>query len=122
MTNEQIQKFKNKLEAEKKDLEAELKTVGRKNPDNPNDWEPVPPESDEMTKADDNDEATRIEEYEDNTAILKQLEARYNEVGAALKRIASGSGYGVCEVCGKEIESDRLEANPAATTCKEHMK
>jgi RNA polymerase-binding transcription factor DksA len=32
----------------------------------------------------------------------------------------SGS-YGKCEVCGKAIEADRLEANPAAPTCKEHM-
>jgi hypothetical protein len=29
--------------------------------------------------------------------------------------------YGLCEVCGKEIENDRLEANPSAKTCKEHM-
>ena len=27
-----------------------------------------------------------------------------------------------CKVCGKEIEEKRLEANPAAETCMEHMK
>ncbi|HLP44231.1 MAG TPA: TraR/DksA C4-type zinc finger protein [Candidatus Nanoarchaeia archaeon] len=121
MTNEQIQNFKNKLESEKKLLETELASVGRRNPDNPGDWEATPADPDETTKADTNDEGTRIEEYEDKTAILKQLETRFNEVEAALGKIASGTGYGVCEVGGEPIESDRLEANPAATTCKTHM-
>lgn len=121
MTNEQIENFKNKLEEEKRVLEGELKSVGQRNPDNQADWEATPPEADETTKADTNDEATRIEEYEDHAAILKQLEARFNEVESALGRINAGE-YGICEVDEKPIELDRLEANPAATTCKEHMK
>ncbi len=121
MTNEQIQNFKNKLESEKKVLQSELESVGRINPDNPKDWEATPPEADEATKADTNDEGTRIEEYEDHTAILKQLETRFNEVERALEKISSGNNFGICEIGGEKIELDRLEANPAAITCKAHM-
>ncbi len=65
------------------------------------------------------DTAEQIEGFEDNTAILKELEIRYNEVLAALARIDAGS-YGVCDVGGEAISEARLEANPAATTCVEH--
>lgn len=109
--------FKATLEAEKATLEAQLATVGRRNPSNPNDWEPVPQatglESDVL------DTAEQIEGFEDNTAILKDLEIRYNEVLAALARIEEGT-YGTCEVGGEAISEARLEANPAATTCVEH--
>ncbi len=121
MNTEHTQKFKSKLEEEKTLLESDLKSVGRINPENPGDWEAIPADLDETTKADTNDEATRLEEYEDNTAILKPLESRYNEVKKALEKIHSGKGFGICEVCSKPIEADRLEANPAAPTCKEHM-
>jgi RNA polymerase-binding transcription factor DksA len=43
-----------------------------------------------------------------------------NTVVHALGKIEAGT-YGVCEVSGMDIEEDRLEANPAARTCKAHM-
>jgi RNA polymerase-binding transcription factor DksA len=116
---DQNNKFKEKLEKEQILLEQELASVGQKNPDNPGDWEATPVVMDTL-KADENEVADTIEEYEGNTAILKQLETRYNEVLSAIKRIDAGT-YGTCSVCGKPIEADRLEANPAATTCKEHL-
>jgi RNA polymerase-binding transcription factor DksA len=119
MNENDITKFKEKLEAEKTLLESELATVGRVNPSNPNDWEATSTDLNE-TKADEIDVADTIEEYEDNTAILKQLETRYNEVKKALNKIEIGT-YGVCDIGGEKIEADRLEANPAANTCKEHM-
>lgn len=117
-----ISYYKGKLEEEKATLEKELKTVGRINPDNPKDWEAVPPPMVDGPEPDPNDVADRIEEYEGNAGILKQLEVRYNEVTAALAKIEKGSGYGICQEGGEEIEEERLEANPAATTCKKHMK
>jgi len=114
-----IDLYKTKLEAEKALLEKELLTVGRRNPDNPADWQATPAVMD-ILKADENEKADTIEEFETNTAILKQLEIRYNNVKDALERIAKGT-YGKCSVCDKEIEADRLEANPAATTCKIHL-
>lgn len=111
--------FKEMLLKETEVLESELGTVGRKNPDNPSDWEAT--EGNVVTDtAEEGDVAEGIEEYESNSAVLGQLEIRLNEVKSALKKIENGN-YGVCEIGGERIELDRLEANPAATTCKKHM-
>lgn len=110
--------YKTKLEEEMKLLEEELQSVGRKNPDNPNDWEAKPP-SENILMADENEVADTIEDFEQNTAILKQLEIRYNEIKGALSRMEAGN-YGKCEVSGEMIEEERLEANPAARTCIAH--
>lgn len=111
--------FEAKLLEEKAILEAELATVGRRNPDNQKDWEAIPVVMDALS-ADENEVADTIEEFEGNTAILKQLEIRYNDVLLALDKIKAGT-FGTCETDGGEIEMDRLEANPAARTCKAHM-
>jgi RNA polymerase-binding transcription factor DksA len=111
--------FEKKLKKEKAELEKQLKSVGRKNPDVPADWEAVPAERD-ISQADDNIVADGVEEYEENAAILGTLEARYKDVKSGLDKIKHGV-YGLCQVCEKQIEQDRLEANPAARTCKEHM-
>jgi DnaK suppressor protein len=119
MNKSQIQHFKEKLEEEKAKLIAELKTIGRINPDNPQDWEALPGEKDDGT-ADPNDFADSIEEYEGNTALLKELETQLKDVNDALKKIDKGN-YGICEISGDTIEIERLEANPAARTCKLHI-
>lgn len=112
-------KFKGLLEAEKAKLEAELATIGRKNPNNPEDWEAVQGETN-VDYADRNEMGDAIEQYEENTGILKQLETRLNNVNKSLQAIEEGT-YGICSVSGQPIELDRLEANPAAQTCKAHM-
>lgn len=111
--------FKEILLIEVSDLEKQLSTIGRKNPDNQKDWEATVPENN-TDEADETEVADSIEQYENNSAILNQLEIRLNEVKSALTKIDSGK-YGICEVGGEEIEEDRLNANPAATTCKIHM-
>ena len=110
--------YKEILEKEKTRLEEELGSVGRRNPSNPADWEALPETTGQ--EADPNDAADLIEGYEANTAILKELETRYNEVLAALARIDAGT-YGICTVSGEEIEPERLAADPAAQTCKAHI-
>ena len=111
--------FKQKLEAEKEKLEEELKSVGRRNPDNPKDWEAKPAEYD-ADAADPNEVADTIEEFENNAGIVKQLEIRYNDILNALRKIEEGK-YGLCEISGEPIEEARLMANPAARTCTKHM-
>ncbi len=110
--------FKNRLNEEKTKLENELKTVASKDPNNPTNWDAVVRGG--VAEADDNLAADAIEDYDENLAITNSLEARYADVVGALERIEKGT-YGMCQVCSKEIESDRLEANPAAKTCKEHL-
>ncbi len=115
---ENIEHFKRKLEEEKTLLAKELETVGRINPSNPKDWEPKPTNTDFLA-TDPNEVADSIEDYEQNAAILKQLEIRWNDVNLALKKIAENT-YGTCEVGNESIEKERLEANPAARTCIAH--
>lgn len=110
--------FKAKLKDELKRLEVELKSVGEKNPRNKEDWEPKPADFRPDT-ADESEIADSLEEFGTNSAILKQLEIRFNEVKAALERIENGE-YGICKISGEEIELPRLEANPAAETCIKH--
>ncbi len=112
-------KFKDLLTSEMAELEKQLSTLGRKNPDDANDWETTKEEGAEDS-AEEGDVADNIEQFENNNAVLEQLETRLHEVNAALAKIEDGT-YGVCNVCGEKIEEDRLGANPAAATCKTHM-
>ncbi|MCR4334408.1 MAG: TraR/DksA C4-type zinc finger protein [Patescibacteria group bacterium] len=113
-------KYKKLLENELKIVTDELKSVGHINPSNPADWEANPPK-DKEDDADENITADNIEAYEDNSAILKELEIRFNEIKVALQKITDNK-YGICEKCGKQIEIERLDANPAAVTCIADMK
>lgn len=47
---------------------------------------------------------------------VRFLAKRIAQLRKALTRIKLGK-YGVCEKCGKMIDTDRLAANPEATTC-----
>ena len=77
------------LTQEKTTLEEELTSVCRRNPSNPADWEAVP--DDVGHESDPTDQADLIEDFENNTAIVKDLEIRYNYVLAALSRIDAGT-------------------------------
>lgn len=55
-------------------------------------------------------------EREKNVALLSQLERKKEGVEAALRLIEKGK-YGICERCGKEIPTERLEVRPDATLC-----
>ena len=107
-----------KLEDEKIKLESEMRSIGRRNQRVPNDWESVPSET--GAKPDLVDQADVIISREENASLLADLEARYDTVLLALKKIEQGT-YGTCEVCGSSIEEARLEANPAASTCLLHL-
>lgn len=113
-----IEVYKKALEEERERLIAGLSSVGRRNPSNPKDWEAVPDETGQAPDILDAGEI--IEGFGQNAAILSDLEARYQLVLEALQRIQDGT-YGACSVCGVEIETDRLSAEPAATTCKAHL-
>jgi DnaK suppressor protein len=110
--------IKTKLETEKKLLENELASIGRV--DKTGDWEATPEEQTTGPEADENDLADRSEDFEERSGILDPLEKRLADINKALKKIEDGN-FGICEVCGKKIEEDRLEINPAATTCKDDM-
>ena len=111
--------FKKRLEEERTQLEGQLGSVGRRNPSVPNDWEQTP--SEDGNETDPIDQADVITTRQNDAAVLDALEARYDGVLRALQRVDAGT-FGVCEVCGAKIASERLEANPSATTCALHMR
>jgi len=119
MNKKDLEHFKNKLQKEKILLEDELKTVGHKNPGIAGGWE-ASPENIDADSADDNEVADKMEGLEENNGILQKLDKQLVEVVSALDRIEKGT-YGICTVCGKPIEKERLEANSSAQTCIEHM-
>lgn len=101
-----IQKFKERLEEEKKALEKERVENG-----------PVREEADlEM-----HDEiADMLENLEEKEATETELEQSLTKINQALARIANGT-YGLCQICQNPIETERLEVSPEATTCKAHL-
>ncbi len=114
------QKYKGKLEEELEVVEGELSKVGVQDPNNPSNWVPKMPEEN-ISTADKNDVADTIDDVQTNNAIVNDLEVRYNNIKLALDKIEKGT-YGICEVEEKEISEERLDANPSARTCKEHLK
>jgi len=111
-------KIKEKLEKERDILIEELRDMGKLNTET-GEWEAIPEELD-FPESDQNDMADRFEDFEARSSMLKTLEPRLNNILKALKELPKES-FGKCEVCKKDIESDRLEANPAARTCKKHL-
>jgi RNA polymerase-binding transcription factor DksA len=111
--------FTKVLRDERVRVESELSSLGIKDPNNPAQWDTTGGDID--TTATESDElADRQEEYEERGEELDALKNRYTDIQDALKKIDDGT-YGICEENGEPIEMDRLEANPAARTCKAHM-
>ena len=111
-------KIKEKLEKERDLLIEELKGMGKLNTET-DEWEATPEELD-FPKSDQNDMADRFEDFEARSSMLKTLVSRLNDILKALKNVNRES-FGKCEVCKKDIEMTRLEANSAARTCKKHL-
>lgn len=121
--------FETKLKAEYARLTAELQSLGRIDPSNKDNWETTYSDLRSKTGAletspepDPIDSADLIEEYETRTAVEIPLEIQWNVVKQALARIVAGT-YGTCTVgnAPHPIETARLEANPAASTCIAHL-
>jgi RNA polymerase-binding transcription factor DksA len=48
--------------------------------------------------------------------LVESLKSQVEEIDKALAHISAGK-YGVCDVCGKEIDPDRLAFRPASILC-----
>jgi len=112
--------FRRKLDEERLRVEGELKTIAKISPDNPKDWQSVPPDSD-VQPGEASEMADRFEEMGNRAAREVELETRLNEINSAIARIEKGT-YGYCSVDQTPIPEARLEANPAADTCVKHGK
>jgi len=111
-------KIKEKLEKEKEQLIEQLKGISKMNPET-GEWEAIP-EDLGYTESDQNDMADRFEDFEARSSMVRVLEPRLMNVLNALKHL-SNTTFGLCKICKKPIEMARIEANPAARTCKKHL-
>lgn len=111
-------KIKGQLEQERDLLLEQMKDIGKLNPDT-NEWEAIPEEMN-APESDPNEMADRFEDFEGRSSMMRALEPRLANILKALKNLNKES-FGRCEICKSEIETDRLEANPAAKTCKKHL-
>lgn len=114
LTDEQIEELRGALAAEKDSIEEELASHGKMSGGA---W--TGSSESEGEEADPTDAADNIEELAVNVPLVGEFQVRIKEITAALDRMEKGT-YGVCEVCGEPIPFDRLEANPAASTCIAH--
>lgn len=62
------------------------------------------------------DGTTEAVERISTTAVASRLSAMAREIDRALIRLADGT-YGFCEVCGRDIPDERLDAVPWALRC-----
>jgi RNA polymerase-binding transcription factor DksA len=112
-----IEIYKQKLEEEKVKVTNELKEVAVYDESTQN-WQAKESET-RNNEADPNEVADDMEELSSRNAITEDLEQRLVEITKALERIEDGS-YGICRISGENIEKERLDANPAASTSIEH--
>jgi RNA polymerase-binding transcription factor DksA len=115
--NKEYEQSKLILLKEKASLEKQLSGIGRRNPSNPSEWEPISKE--DVDAADEGSIADNVEAIGEDTVTIEELETRVSQIDIALKAIDDGS-YGICIKCGKKIEDQRLKANAAAITCIQH--
>jgi len=111
-------KIKEDLERERDVLLGQMSDMGKMNPET-GQWEATP-EADDFKTTDQNDMADKFEDYESKSSMIEVLKGRLKSVMNALNAIDKET-FGTCKICNKKIEAARLEANPAARTCKEHM-
>ena len=104
LTKEEIQKFKNKLEEEKTNLENEVKEL-KVVPDFGNDNDSFEEETDES------------QAYGNQLSLMQTFKERLADIEAALDKIRKGK-YGVCEKCGKEISVKVLDISPESRLCQ----
>ncbi len=62
------------------------------------------------------EDAQEVERYESRLSMEHQLEIELQRVQRALKRV-SGRKYGICLICGKKIQAERLKIYPEAEYC-----
>jgi DnaK suppressor protein len=113
-----IEKLKQRLEEEKKNLEAQLKQFAEKDKILKEDWDTRFPlfDGQEVGSAALEQAADEIEEYGNLLPVEHGLELKLKDVNEALEKIKKGT-YGICEKCGKKIPVKKLLAMPETKFC-----
>ena len=109
MDTEEIERFRETLEQERRLLRAQLAEHGA-DPDHLDSLEL----NFERGFA---DTAQSTAERDRLLSVIDNLRQTLGDVEHALEKIRRGSGYGLCERRGEEISRERLEALPWARLC-----
>jgi DnaK suppressor protein len=110
--------FRETLSAERRRVEAAIDYLHTENPGSLED------ETEEIIGGVDNhlaESATPTLDREIDYTLEGNSEQVLKQIDRALARIDDGT-YGTCEVCAREIPSERLEARPWATLCIDHQR
>ena len=108
ITQQNLEKFKNKLEEEKRGLISEIERLKK-----------IADFGDDIDSLD--EEADETEEYGNQLAVAQDLKNRLADIDSALLKINPPSGkgeYGICEKCKKGISLELLEVDPESRLCK----
>ena len=112
LTTQEIGELRTRLESERGELADQLTTI--------EDQAFAATQSDISGDVGVDDESadagTATFEREKELSIEQNVRDLIQKIDRALKRIDDGT-YGTCEVCGKPIGEERLEARPWATLC-----
>lgn len=122
MDTSHLEEYKKMLEQERERIISELSSIAKPDPAMKGNWIADFPQMESgqtgsHTSRD--EEEDEVEEYEARLEAEHSLESRLLHVTKALHRIDTGT-YGTCGTCGKDIPSERLQANPAAEFDIEH--
>lgn len=122
MDQQHIQEFKKALEDEHERLVTQLRSVAKQDPARKDNWDATYPQFEQGesgSHSSEEQEQDEVEEYEMRLGVEHSLESRLLNVTRALHRITENT-YGICPKCKKEIDLDRLRANPSAEFHIEH--
>jgi DnaK suppressor protein len=111
-------RFREALTTERRRVEAAIEYLHTETPGSLED------ETEEILGSVDNhmaESATPTLDREIDYTLEENAEQVLKQIDRALGRIDEGT-YGACEVCGKEIPAERLEARPWATLCIDHQR
>lgn len=107
MTQTELAQIRQRLEAERMDLHAQLDAFLIDNQDQDTDY---------GSGHHYGDDATELFLRERNIPLRNSIQQRIEQIDAALRRLEEGS-YGSCARCGQPINPERLEALPHAILC-----
>lgn len=114
INQETIQEIREKLLAEKLQLEEEIGRIATPT-GTPGEYET----RFEDLGREEGDSIVETEQYVDNIAVENTLTQKLQDIIEALQRI-DGETYGKCTVCGEYIALERLQVYPSAKTCVHH--
>lgn len=117
MNKKFLKESKEKLEEQKKLIEAELGRFAKEDENLKGDWDTKYPKSNTGVGSQAlEDAADQVEQYANLLPLEHNLELRLQDINFALEKIKKGK-YGKCEKCGKKIPEERLKVYPEAKLC-----